>query len=94
MASSLGVEGKVFIIDEPTDGLHMKDVRHLLGVFDTLVDRGNSVYVIEHNTDVLRSADYIIEMGPGAGENGGCVIFAGTPRQMLVCPDSVTAAYL
>ena len=94
MASSLGVEGKVFIIDEPTDGLHMKDVRHLLGVFDPLVDRGNSVYVIEHNTDVLRSADYIIEMGPGAGENGGCVIFAGTPRQMLVCPDSVTAAYL
>ena len=94
MASSLGVEGKVFIIDEPTDGLHMKDVRHLLGVFDALVDKGNSVFVIEHNTDVLRSADYIIEMGPGAGENGGRVIFAGTPRQMLACPGSVTAAYL
>ncbi|MBQ1618136.1 MAG: excinuclease ABC subunit UvrA [Bacteroidales bacterium] len=94
MASSLGVEGKVFIIDEPTDGLHMKDVRHLLGVFDALVDKGNSVFVIEHNTDVLRSADFIIEMGPGAGENGGRVIFAGTPRQMLACPGSVTAAYL
>ncbi|MCR5245720.1 MAG: excinuclease ABC subunit UvrA [Bacteroidales bacterium] len=94
MASSLGVEGKVFIIDEPTDGLHMKDVRHLLGVFDALVDKGNSVFVIEHNTDVLRSADYIIEMGPGAGENGGRVIFAGTPQQMLACPGSVTAAYL
>ena len=94
MASSLGVEGKVFIIDEPTDGLHMKDVRHLLGVFDALVDKGNSVFVIEHNTDVLRSADYIIEMGPGAGENGGRVIFAGTPRQMMDCPVSVTAAYL
>ena len=94
MASSLGVEGKVFIIDEPTDGLHMKDVRHLLGVFDALVDKGNSVFVIEHNTDVLRSADFIIEMGPGAGENGGRVIFAGTPRQMMDCPVSVTAAYL
>lgn len=94
LASHLGCEGKVFIIDEPTDGLHMSDVRHLLGVFDSMVDAGNTVYLIEHNTDIIRSADYVIELGPGAGEDGGRVIFCGTPLQMAQSPVSVTAPYL
>jgi len=94
LASLLGCGGKIFIIDEPTDGLHMSDVRHILGVFDRMVDAGNTVYLIEHNTDIIRSADYIIELGPGAGEDGGRVIFRGTPQQMAQSPTSVTAAYI
>ena len=94
LASYLGESAKIFIIDEPTDGLHMKDVRHILGVFDRLVDGGNTVWVIEHNTDVIKAADYAIEMGPGAGEYGGRVTFRGTPAEMAKCPESVTAKYL
>ena len=94
MASYLGEEGRVFIIDEPTDGLHIKDIRHILGLFDRMVDRGNTVFLIEHNLDVIRSADYIIELGPGAGENGGTIIFSGTPIDMLKNPHSITAKYL
>ena len=59
-----------------------------------MVEKGNTVYVIEHNTDVIKAADYVIEMGPGAGENGGQIIFAGTPMQLTQCADSVTAPYL
>ena len=79
LASFLGVEGKIFIVDEPTDGLHTKDVRHILRLFDSLVDRGNTVYLIEHNTDVIRSADWVLELGPGAGEDGGSVLYTGAP---------------
>ena len=89
-----GGQRGVFVIDEPTDGLHLKDVRHLIDLFEQMVDAGNTVYAVEHNTDVIKAADYVIEMGPGAGEKGGNVIFAGTPRQMLGCADSVTARYL
>ncbi len=94
LASYLGVEGKVFIIDEPTDGLHTKDIRHIIGLFDRLVDRGNTVWLIEHNLDVIRSADWLIELGPGAGEDGGRVLYAGMPKGVLDCPDSVTKDYL
>lgn len=94
LASFLGEKGKLFIIDEPTDGLHIKDVRNILSVFDRMVDSGNSVWLIEHNTDVIRSADYVIELGPGAGENGGSVTFTGTPAQLAATPGSVTARYL
>ena len=94
LASYLGTEGKIFIIDEPTDGLHTKDVRHILGLFDSLVDRGNTVWLIEHNTDVIRSADYVIELGPGAGEKGGRILFCGAPSGLLDCPESVTGKYL
>lgn len=93
LASYLGDKGKLFIIDEPTDGLHIKDILHILGVFDKMVSGGNSVWLIEHNTDVIRSADYVIEMGPGAGENGGTVTFRGTPAEMAKS-DAVTAQYL
>ena len=94
LASYLGVEGKIFIIDEPTDGLHTKDIRHILRLFDSLVDRGNTVWLIEHNLDVIRSADWLIELGPGAGEDGGTVIYEGTPEGCLHCPSSVTKDYL
>ena len=94
LASYLGVEGKIFIIDEPTDGLHTKDIRHIIGLFDRLVDRGNTVWLIEHNLDVIRSADWLIELGPGAGEDGGRVLYAGVPKGVLDCPDSVTKDYL
>ena len=94
LASYLGVAGKVFIVDEPTDGLHIQDVRHILGLFDKLVAQGNTVYLIEHNMDVIRSADWVLELGPGAGENGGQVIYAGTPEGMRRCPASVTREYL
>lgn len=94
LASYLGEQGKVFIVDEPTDGLHIKDVRHILALFDHLVAQGNTVYLIEHNMDVIRSADWVLELGPGAGEDGGMVIYAGPPAGMAACPDSITKAYL
>ena len=94
LASYLGVEGKIFVIDEPTDGLHTKDIRHILRLFDALVDRGNTVWLIEHNLDVIRSADWLIELGPGAGEDGGTVLYAGTPAGLKACPASVTKEYL
>ncbi|MBP3828681.1 MAG: ATP-binding cassette domain-containing protein [Bacteroidaceae bacterium] len=94
MASYLGEKGKIFIIDEPTDGLHLKDVHHILRLFRRMVDEGNTVYVIEHNTDVIRAADHVVELGPGAGEAGGQIIFEGSPEAMRTAPQSVTAPYL
>ena len=94
MASQLGERGKIFIIDEPTDGLHLKDISRIINLFHELVAEGNSVFVIEHNTDVIRAADHIIELGPGAGEKGGLIIFEGTPAQMKACAKSITAPYL
>ena len=95
MASMLGEEGRIFIIDEPTDGLHAKDVNRIVQLFRRMVaERGNTVYVIEHNTDVIRAADYVVELGPGAGEQGGRVIFQGTPEELTRCQESLTARYL
>jgi excinuclease ABC A subunit len=94
MASYLGENGKIFIIDEPTDGLHPKDIHRLINLFNQMVMRGNTLYIIEHNLDIIKSADYIIEMGPGPGEKGGKVIFTGTPQQMTQSKQSVTAQYL
>ncbi|MBO6222809.1 MAG: excinuclease ABC subunit UvrA [Bacteroidales bacterium] len=94
IASYLKEKGKIFIIDEPTDGLHPKDVASLVALFEKMVDQGNSIYVIEHNIDVIKSADHVIEMGPGAGEDGGRVTYSGTPKGMKDCPSSVTASYL
>ena len=89
-----GGQRGVFVIDEPTDGLHLKDVRHLIDLFEQMVEAGNTVYVIEHNTDVIKAADYVVELGPGAGELGGTITFAGPPRDMLNAPHSLTAKYL
>lgn len=84
----------LYILDEPTTGLHKEDVRHLLGVLNRLVDNGNTVLIIEHNLDVIKSADYIVDLGPEGGENGGLIVAAGTPEEIACCPDSYTAKYL
>ncbi len=83
----------LFILDEPTTGLHFEDIKVLLGVFKRLVDKGNTVLVIEHNLDVIKSADHIIDMGPGGGKNGGQIIAAGTPEE-IAAGSSPTASFL
>lgn len=94
LASYLHRKGEIFIIDEPTDGLHLDDVRKLLVLFNEMTDAGNTLILIEHSLDVMKQADYIIELGPGGGEAGGDLLFAGTPREMLQCERSVTRPYL
>jgi len=87
--------GKTFyILDEPTTGLHFEDIRHLLDVLNKLVDRGNSVLVIEHNMDVIKVADYIIDLGPEGGDGGGRILFEGTPEELIKNKESFTAKYL
>lgn len=84
----------VFVFDEPTIGLHPLDVRTLLNVFQTLIDNGATVVVIEHDLDVIKNADYIIDMGPEGGNAGGEVIFSGTPSELRNCKISKTARFL
>lgn len=84
----------VYVLDEPTTGLHLEDVRKLLLVLQGLVDKGNTVIVIEHNLDVIKCADWVIDMGPEGGEGGGRVIAEGTPEQVAACPESYTGHYL
>lgn len=84
----------LFILDEPTTGLHFEDIKILLGVLNELVERGNTVLVIEHNMDVIKSADYIIDMGPEGGKNGGQVVAQGTPEEIAASEKSITAAFL
>ena len=84
----------VFVFDEPTIGLHPLDVRTLLGVFQTLIDHGATLVVIEHDLDVIRNADYLIDMGPGGGEEGGRVVASGTPEQVAADQNSITGKYL
>ena len=84
----------LYMLDEPTTGLHFEDIKVLMGVLRRLVDQGNTVIVVEHNLDVLKSADYIIDMGPGGGNAGGRIIACGTPEQVASDPDSVTGKYL
>ena len=89
-------EGKaLYLMDEPSTGLHMADVKRLVNVIQRLVDRGDTVVVIEHNMDIISSADWVIDMGPVGGENGGKLLFQGTPKQMLSTRGkSITAPYL
>jgi len=94
LADSLDERGQVFVIDEPTDGLHLDDIRKLMGVFNRMTDNGNTLIIIEHSLDVMKEADYIVEMGPGGGIHGGQLLFAGTPEEMLRSERSVTAPYL
>ena len=84
---------KIFIMDEPSDGLHLNDIKRILDLFDTMVEAGNTIFLIEHNLEMLKQCDYLIELGPGGGAMGGKVIFTGTPKQMLDCKESVTAPY-
>jgi excinuclease ABC A subunit len=94
MASELHRKGNVYVLDEPTTGLHMSDTSHLLEMLNRLVDAGNSVIVIEHNLDVIRNADWIIDLGPEGGSRGGRIIFTGTPHGLLDAEDSLTGEYL
>lgn len=84
----------VYILDEPTTGLHFEDIRVLLAILNRLVDRGNTVIIIEHNLDVLKSADYLIEIGPNGGKDGGRLLFEGTPEELVKVKDSPTAPFL
>ena len=84
----------LYIFDEPTTGLHFHDINKLLKCFDALIDRGNSVLVIEHNLDVIKYADYIIDLGPEAGDNGGEIVVTGTPEEIIKCEKSYTGQYL
>ena len=84
----------LYILDEPTTGLHSADVKILLSVLNKLVDQGNTVLVIEHNLDVLKAVDYLIDMGPNGGKGGGLVVSKGTPEEVSKDPDSVSGYYL
>ena len=84
----------IFVFDEPTIGLHPLDVQTLLAVFQRLIDSGATVLVIEHDLDLIRSADYVVDMGPGGGDEGGRIVACGTPEQIRACPQSVTGRYL
>mgnify|MGYP000718084967 len=96
LASEMGKSqtDSVFVFDEPTIGLHPLDVQTLLSVFQTLILNGATVIVIEHDLDVIRCADYIVDMGPGGGEEGGRIVAAGTPEEIKNAPQSVTGKYL
>ena len=94
LASHLNERGSIFILDEPTDGLHLDDIRTLMKLFNELTDAGNTLFLVEHSVDVMKEADYIVELGPGGGNSGGEIIFAGAPRDMLSCEKSVTRPYL
>lgn len=94
MSDSTSKNRILFIFDEPTTGLHFHDVEKLIKAFDALLDKGHSLVVVEHNMDVIRAADWLIDLGPEAGDAGGKVVFAGTPRDMAASCDSWTARYL
>jgi excinuclease ABC subunit A len=84
----------IYVLDEPTTGLHFEDVAKLLGVLQSLVDKGNTVLVIEHNLDVIKTADWVIDMGPEGGSGGGLVVATGTPEAIAKVPGSHTGRFL
>lgn len=91
LAKNLEKKGSIIVMDEPTTGLHMSDIQNLLHLFDRIVSRGNTLVVIEHNLDVVKQADWIIDIGPDGGKNGGEVVFSGTPAQMVRDAETLTA---
>ncbi len=94
LALNIKSKGNIYILDEPTTGLHSADIEKVVGILEGIVDRGNTVIVIEHNTDVIKLADYIIDVGPDGGTKGGQIVFMGTPAEMLENGDTITARYL
>lgn len=94
LASRMNEKGGTYILDEPTTGLHLADVEHLLGLFDKLVDSGKSVIVIEHHQAVMANADWIIDLGPGAGRDGGEIVFEGTPAELVAAKSTLTGEHL
>lgn len=94
LAKDLNKKGNIYILDEPTTGLHASDIKSIMELLEKLVKRGNTVIVIEHNLDVMKQADYIIDIGPDGGSGGGEVVFTGTPQEMIGNADTITARYL
>lgn len=94
LAQNIKKKGNIYILDEPTTGLHIADIEKIVDILESFVDRGNTVIVIEHNTDVMKLADYIIDIGPDGGTRGGQVVFTGTPKEMIEKGDTITARYL
>lgn len=84
----------MFIFDEPTTGLHFNDIKTLMDSFDRLIEKGHTVVIIEHNLDVVKCADHVIDIGPEGGEAGGNLVACGTPEQVAACPESYTGRYL
>ena len=94
LASHMGEQGGIYVLDEPTTGLHLADVEQLLGLLDRLVDSGKSVIVIEHHQGVMAHADWIIDLGPGAGHDGGRIVFEGTPAELVTAGSTLTGEHL
>ena len=92
--SHSATQSHIFIMDEPSDGLHAGDIRRILDLFDTMVEAGNTIFLIEHNIEMLKACDWLIELGPGGGAMGGDIIFTGTPKAMSEAPASITGPYL
>ena len=92
--SKRGTGKTIYILDEPTTGLHFADVKQLLTVLNKLVDQGNTMLIIEHNLDVIKIADHIIDLGPEGGDRGGNIIFSGVPEEIVNCKESYTGRYL
>jgi excinuclease UvrABC ATPase subunit len=94
LATHMGEDAAVYVLDEPTTGLHLADVEQMLGLLDRLVDSGRSVIVIEHHQAVMAHADWIIDLGPGAGHDGGKVVFEGTPAALVKARSTLTGQHL
>ena len=94
LADNIRKKGNIYILDEPTTGLHPSDIEFVMGILESMVEKGNTVVVIEHNTDVMKKADYIIDVGPDGGSGGGEIMFTGTVADMIASSDSLTARYL
>ena len=94
LAKYLDKKGNIYVLDEPTTGLHASDVKKVMELLDSLVDRGNTVIVIEHNLDVMKQADWLIDVGPDGGTAGGEIVFTGTPKEMAEKAQTITAEYL
>jgi len=94
LAQNIRKKGNIYVLDEPTTGLHAADITKVMEILESIVDRGNTVIVIEHNTDVMKLADYIIDVGPDGGTKGGKIVFTGTPKNMIEEADTITAKYL
>jgi len=97
LAYYLGMEKQqptIFIFDEPTTGLHFHDIKKLLTSFDALIERGHTIIIIEHNMEVIKCADYVIDLGPEGGEAGGNIVACGTPEEIARCKQSFTGKYL
>ena len=94
LAQNIKKKGSIYVLDEPTTGLHIADIEKVVSILDSFVERGNTIIVIEHNTDVMKLADYIIDIGPDGGTRGGEVVFCGTPKEMIENANTITAKYL